>query len=41
MPIKAFPVNKIETIKKHFLRSLNFQGDSIAIFQFKYTWQYS
>lgn len=41
MPIKAFPVNKIETIKKHFLRPLNFQGDRIAIFQFKYTWQYS
>ena len=34
MPIKAFPVNKIETINKHFLRPLNFQGDRIAIFQF-------
>ena len=32
MPIKAFPVNKIETVKKHFLRPLNFQGNKMDIF---------
>ena len=32
MPIKAFPVNKIEAIKKHFLRPLNFQGNMMDIF---------
>ena len=32
MPIKAFPVNKIETVKKHFLRPLNFEGNSMDIF---------
>ena len=32
MPIKAFPVNKIETIKKHFLRPLNFQANKMDIF---------
>ena len=32
MPIKAFPVNKIETIKKRFLRPLNFEGNRMDIF---------
>ena len=32
MPIKAFTVNKIETVKKHFLRPLNFQGNRMDIF---------
>ena len=32
MPIKAFPVNKIETVKKYFIRPLNFQGNSMDIF---------
>ena len=35
MPIKAFPINKVETIKKHFLRPLNSLGIKMDIFKFE------